>query len=123
MKKKKKFWEKEKIINFNPLDQIIKVVYTNNINKSRIKRNKKLGKLTNKLSPLVDGLCCTRKHRIYLFITPKSTYGVIAHEAYHGITALFKYIGVDEYDEEIVAYHLGYLIDKIVKFKKKYGRI
>lgn len=119
---KKKYQEKTKNINIDPLNRVIKLVCTNNISKSRNKRSKKLGVLKNKLTKYIDGLCCYHKDSIIIFIDTKASLGVISHEAYHAVLSMFRYIGVEEYDEEITAYHLGYIVDEIYKVKKKYKK-
>jgi hypothetical protein len=43
----------------------------------------------------------------------------IAHEAYHAIVALLKFSGANS-EEELVAYHLGYLVSRITKWKEKH---
>jgi hypothetical protein len=48
--------------------------------------------------------------------------GTIAHEAWHVVYAVFKYMGVKLSDDEAVAYHLGYVVQKIVDFKIKLDR-
>jgi hypothetical protein len=42
----------------------------------------------------------------------------VAHEAYHAIVALLKFSGANT-EEELVAYHLGYLVGHITKWKEK----
>lgn len=44
--------------------------------------------------------------------------GTVAHEAYRAIRYMFDdFAGVRQMDNEIVAYHLGYLVQKINNFK------
>jgi hypothetical protein len=42
----------------------------------------------------------------------------VAHEAYHAIVALLKFSGASA-EEELVAYHLGYLVSRITKWREK----
>ena len=44
--------------------------------------------------------------------------GTIAHESYHAVEAMMKFIGANK-ESEVVAYHLGFLVDKIVEFNLK----
>lgn len=53
-----------------------------------------------------------------IYLTPDAKLGTIAHESYHTVTAMMKMIGAAE-EHEVVAYHLGYLVDKIVDFNLK----
>lgn len=114
---KKKYWEKTKIINFDSLEREFEFVYTNNLRKARKKRNEKLGKAKYKISKTVDGLWCENedKNTVALFIEKRASLGVISHEAYHAVRSLFRSIGVEEHDEELTAYHLGYIVDQIYK--------
>jgi hypothetical protein len=53
-----------------------------------------------------------------IFLTPSVSVGTIAHEAWHAVEAMMKFTGA-EIESEMVAYHLGYLVDKIFKFVRK----
>ena len=55
------------------------------------------------------------------------TYGTTAHEAYHVLVSVYRYIKVKIYDEEIIAYTLEDIVDDIIdsirsmkKKKKRY---
>jgi hypothetical protein len=48
----------------------------------------------------------------YIFILPNADPGTIAHEAWHAIRHMMLKVGV-ELDNEAVAYHLGYLVNRI----------
>lgn len=48
----------------------------------------------------------------YIFYNPGVSPGTIAHEAWHAIYSMFKRVGV-KITDEVVAYHLGYLVDRI----------
>lgn len=53
-----------------------------------------------------------------IYLTPDAMLGTIAHETYHAVTAMMKMIGAAE-EHEVVAYHLGYIVNKIVEFNLK----
>lgn len=95
-------------------------VYTDSIQISRDKRNVVLGALEDKLSEDVDGLHSNNKSisSSFVFFTPFTSVGVIAHEIYHAIRTMLDWIGAKE-EEEVVAYHLSYSLDEILEFKKK----
>ena len=63
-----------------------------------------------------DGCTIDRSEYNMTFIFLKSTasVGTIAHECYHAVCNMFKHIGTDM-DEEMVAYHIGFLVDEIFK--------
>lgn len=117
---KEKYFEKTKLIKIDPLGKEILFIYTNKIPKARNKRSDKLGKLENKLDKDVDGLFCEYKGNMAILIDERATAGVISHEAYHAVINIFTSIGVEEFDQEIVAYHLGYIVDEITNFLKEH---
>lgn len=55
-----------------------------------------------------------------IFQLGNSCSGTIAHESYHAIRYMFDdFEGVEQMDNEVVAYHLGYLVQKVTDFKCK----
>lgn len=116
--KKEKFFDHQGRIKLEPLNWWLDIIYTNDIRKAREKRKKTLGKLKGKLSKTIDGLCTSHKGRLAVFIMPQSSLGTISHEAYHAVCSVFEAIGVRDYDEELTAYHLGYIVDEIYNFIK-----
>ena len=55
----------------------------------------------------------------HLFYRKDVTAGLLAHEAWHAVYGMFDWAGVVDLDNETVAYHLGYLVDKIAVFQAK----
>jgi len=53
-----------------------------------------------------------------IYLKPDAGMGTIAHESYHAVCAMMKMIGAAE-EHEIVAYHLGFLVDAITSFNMK----
>ncbi len=51
----------------------------------------------------------------FIFLKYNSSVGTIAHESWHVVSRMMKYMGVD-IDSETVAYHLGYLTDEVFRF-------
>jgi len=51
-----------------------------------------------------------------LFFKRDNSDGIIAHEAWHAVFSMFEWAGA-ELDNEMVAYHLSYLVDRIASFK------
>ena len=51
------------------------------------------------------------KMKAFLFFRPGATNGTVAHECWHTIHKMFGAVGAC-LDNEAVAYHLGYLVDK-----------
>lgn len=42
--------------------------------------------------------------------------GVVAHECWHAVREIFDYSGVERLDNEMVAYHLGWLVQEVSNF-------
>jgi hypothetical protein len=51
----------------------------------------------------------------YIFLPYDTSAGDIAHEAWHVIRHMMEYLSI-ELDNEAVAYHLGYMVNKIFRF-------
>lgn len=49
-----------------------------------------------------------------IFLKKDSSCGTITHECYHALCAMFTYAGA-MVEEEVMAYHLSYIIDQIIK--------
>lgn len=49
----------------------------------------------------------------YIFVPHRITLSQMVHESYHAIRRLMRYHGVNLDDNEVVAYHLGYLVQQI----------
>jgi hypothetical protein len=57
-------------------------------------------------------------HSFLIFLIGNASSGTIAHEAYHAVDQLLDFNGVHgNYDGEVVAYHLGYIVDEACKIK------
>jgi len=52
----------------------------------------------------------------YIIFTPKTYAGSIAHECWHMIYNLMDFTGI-KLEDEFVAYHLGYAVQKVVEFQ------
>jgi hypothetical protein len=55
----------------------------------------------------------------HMFLQRGASAGVVAHESWHAIYAMFKWAGVKKFDNEVVAYHLGHLVDRVIDFQLK----
>lgn len=94
------------------------IVQTDNLQESRTLRAEVIGALDSHLGPYVDGLHCTNNIEpdSWVFFTPDSTIGTIAHECFHAVWRMFKWMGAKP-NNEIMAYHLGYLVDRAMLLK------
>lgn len=52
-----------------------------------------------------------------IFLPYNASVGTIAHESYHAVRRMLKYVGA-KMDNETVAHHLGYLTQKIFNFMR-----
>ena len=65
-----------------------------------------------------DAFCFhTNKGQSYIFLPHDAPEGTVAHEAWHIVHMVLDYVGAKD-ENEVVAYHLGYLVNKIYEFKK-----
>lgn len=55
----------------------------------------------------------------HLFFRPDACARVIAHECWHAIWWMMTWAGVEDWDNETLAYHLGYLVGKVSEFQAK----
>lgn len=66
-----------------------------------------------------DGLhVATNDGESHLFFPMHATPNSIAHESWHATRRLLEYCGA-ELDNETVAYHIGYIVGEVHKFKSK----
>ena len=111
-------FEKEHCIELPVFGYTFHIVITTAFVKSRKSREEFLGKCDYDIPTLA---MCSHggmySNFTYLFINPNAGNGTIAHECYHAICNLFKYVDA-EHEEEIFAYHLSYLVDEIERLKK-----
>jgi hypothetical protein len=98
-------------LEFKALDLAVNLVLTTDVEKS-----------TLKIDPKYDGGATgalwifnptTQDAHIILPFRPDM--GMIAHECWHCVRRLLRYIGA-ELDNEVVAYHLGYAVNVVYEF-------
>lgn len=92
------------------------VIVSDSIKETRNKYNNKIGRVCDDLDSL-GGLHSVSEHQLFesfIFLTPKSNYGVVAHEAFHATSRILDVIGLQLTDssEEAYTYLLGYIVDK-----------
>ena len=93
------------------------VVFTEDLAKSRIKRYETAGVASDSDT----GALYTRGAGGYghLFFKTDASAEVIAHECFHALWHMFNWAGVQEWDNETAAYHIGYLVGKVSLFQAK----
>lgn len=96
-------------------DYKVHVIFTGDIVKSRMGRYGAVGK-----AEAAGALhSCTDDGHSHLFYKVTASAEIITHEAFHAIWAMFDWAGVEDWDNETVAYHLGWLVGHITLFQAR----
>ena len=119
--KKTKFNDYEEVVTFGVYSNYrIHIIYTDSIPRSSKARYGSEGRTEN----------AAAYHRqaggghSHVFFTERWEPGVIAHECFHAIWAMLKeWAGVVDMDNEIIAYHLGFLVGIVHDFKQRINKI
>ena len=95
----------------------IYIVFTEDLAKSRIRRYETAGLAADSSTAALF----TRGAGGYglLFFKPDASAEVIAHECCHAVWYMFDWAGVKKWDNETLAYHLGYLVGLVSLFQAK----
>lgn len=106
------------VISFDVFGYTLNIIYTDDIEQSRVRLNDKVDRLKSSLGNNIAALHSSHSEdsESYIFFTPKSSIGTIAHEVSHGLWNMFNYYGC-ELENETFAYHLSYTLDKCIDFK------
>jgi len=115
---KRKHEDFEKVVKFNVWsDYRVYIVFTDDLAKSRIARYETAGVASESGTAALF----TRGAGGYghLFFKMDAAAGIIAHECVHAIWAMFDWAGVKQWDNETLAYHLGYLVGEASEFQAK----
>ena len=107
-----------KKIYIEPFRYTCYIVITNNILESRKNKKYKLPECSYIEEPLGLHVDAGTLYS-YIFIKPTSTNNIIVHETYHCIRKLLRDIGSKQ-EEEVVAYLLAYLFEKVLKCQQQY---
>lgn len=93
----------------------VRLIITNDLLKSAD------AQLGSRPSEGADAFCFHVKGtgRSYIFLKHDSPPDVVAHECYHIIHRIFTWCNVEDWDNEIVAYHLSHMVEEVYKFKKE----
>jgi hypothetical protein len=112
-----KFGDYEKIITLPVFSKYrVHIVFTDDVQKSAKERYGSSRKLDN----------CDGAHHYddlghsHLFYKPDLCINTLVHEAFHAVYALlYDWAGMDKLDEEVIAYHLGYITEQVENFHKE----
>ncbi len=110
--------EQERMVDFPVFNYKILLVYTDDIVASRKSRCDLVGAMDSEINSFVDGLHSYNEIEPngIVFFTAKTSLGTISHECFHAVYRMFKWIGA-KIENEITAYHLGYLVDEAIALK------
>ena len=113
--------EVKSVIPFPLYDYRIYILFTDDIIKSADKLAD-LGILVadHKVDETTSAFCVKPKNRncSYMVLNFSATPDHIAHESYHSVSLMFRWIGAT-HEEEISAYTLGYLVGLVHKDQEK----
>lgn len=113
--KKTRHGDYERIIKFPVWSSYcVHVIFTGSITGSLKSRGRKFNAAST------DALHWNRGdgHSFLLFQIGNAPSGTIAHECWHAIrTMLIDYCGVEIMEDEVTAYHLGYLVQQVTNFR------
>ena len=115
--KKTRHGDYEKKVTFPVYSEYaVRIVFTDDLPKSRIGRYGNAGAAGEGDT---NAMVSTNSEGCHIFFKPMARTGVIAHEAYHAVRRMLDWIGANECDEEVVAYHLTHLVDIIAVFQQR----
>lgn len=110
--KKPKAYERQKKIYLPVFGYTVSVVVTDDLQRSRTKRNSVIGH-SYTVAPTLRALHSFNndKAKSWLFFQSAPSAGTISHECSHAVHRMFNWIGAEN-EIELFAYHLGYLVDE-----------
>lgn len=107
-----------KTIRFPVLNNFTVIVeFTGDIKKSLLRREETR---QVEIEDGVGGLAVHRADRMrsFVFLKHDSTIGDVTHECWHAIRHMMNHLGI-ALDSETVAYHLGYLVQKVSELRMR----
>jgi hypothetical protein len=107
--------EKEFTVEFDAFPYAVRVVITNDVNRSRQKRSHIIGRKFDDFKG--DALCSVVDNRglSYVFLPFRCPFPITTHECVHAIYNLYDWVGIQEDDSEVFAYLLEHLLNNICK--------
>lgn len=90
----------------------VRLILTNDLQKSA---NSRLSQPPQN----ADAFCYHVKDegRSYIFLGLDAEESTVAHECWHIVHRVLTYCGVQDMDDEIVAYHLDHIVEQVYRFK------
>lgn len=105
--------ERERLYSFPVFSNYyVRIVISEDIVASRTLRNRRIGEVYDGLPALgLHSWPSTGGGEAWLFFPSSAKMSTVAHECLHCVHRMMRWIGAD-YDNEVYAYHLGYLVGK-----------
>jgi hypothetical protein len=116
--------EQATMIPFPPFDYRVFLYFTNNLHDAVkiVNKKEKLGMDQARLKEIADGggFHIYQRNRAvgYIFLPVNADSNKVTHECYHAVCNIFRWTEAS-HEEEIFAYHLGYLCQMVVADQKK----
>jgi hypothetical protein len=108
--------ERKKLLTLAHFPYLIHVILSNDPQTARKRRDKIFGQTyVRDASTRAMHSALDEWPESYLFLEFNTDIGFIVHEAYHAVWRIMEFIGA-KHEEEIMAYHLGWLTREIVRF-------
>jgi hypothetical protein len=113
--------ETKTFVPFPPYNYRIYVIFTDDLIATADKLAKQ-GHLTKThgVDDTTDGFHVRMPNQSFSYIVLKFDANInqITHESYHSVTNMFRWISA-KHEEELFAYHLGYLVEMVVADQEK----
>lgn len=109
--------EKTNTIYFPMFNYKVEIIITPDILHSRRKRNEEIGEpFKDETSPAGLHSYNPDRNTSFIFLNLDTSMGTLTHECNHAIYRMFRWIGAQDVDEEIMSYTLGYLVQQVCDF-------
>jgi hypothetical protein len=105
-----------KRVSLKPFPYKVVIIVTSDVNRSVLNRPALVGE--HEPHPKIIAMRCEDirgKGISYLFLPFKLVLSDVAHESYHAVRSMLRYIGAESEEEEVVAYHLDHLVNAAYK--------
>ena len=116
--------EQTTMIPFPPFDYRVYVHFINNLKDSVeiVNKKEKFGMTKERINEVAYGggfhLYSKSRPTSHVFLPVYADSNQIVHECYHVVSNMFRWIEA-EHEEEVFAYHLGYLVQQVITDFKK----
>jgi hypothetical protein len=109
--------ENVKTFKLPPFSYAVTVVHTSDVSRSAANRASIFGNQVHSLGDNCEAFTWTRKgcNAVYVMLPHQPGVNALTHEVFHAVTFVLRDSGI-EFEEEVWAYFLGDLTEKVAKF-------